>query len=323
MPAVSVAATILNEARDLPELLRSLATQTLAPAEIVIVDGGSTDGSWELLLAARQQNPALRPIQDRTCNLRHSPGPIARGRNVGIAATTSEIVACADAGCSYGPDWIEQLTASLRSGEAVYALGGSCLDPDHPTVWDYASAPFFGVKLRPDQPSKSCTARSMAFRKVFWNEAGRFPETVFLGEDSLFDRAARRLTKPYFAADAKALYRPRHTLPSAAVQLASYAAADGLVGLRPARLLRHLLRCLAEVTAAVLLRWSVWPALAILLLELHFAFRPDWRDLPRRLPVLAARLIFSVIVPWIVATNQIRGAIRHQPRPNRQNAEPA
>ena len=323
MPAVSVAATILNEARDLPELLRSLSAQTLAPAEIVIVDGGSTDGSWELLLAARQQIPALRPIQDRTCNLRHSPGPIARGRNVGIAATTSEIVACADAGCTYGPDWLDQLTASLRSGEAVYALGGSCLDPDHPTVWDYASAPFFGVKLRPDQRSKSCTARSMAFRKALWNEAGRFPETVFLGEDSLFDRSARRLTTPHFASHAKALYRPHHTFPSAAVQLASYAAADGLVGLRPARLLRNLGRCLAETAALVVLPWSIWPAIAVLALELYFAFRLDWRDLPRRLPVLGARLVFSVIVPWIVATHQIRGAVRHQPRPNRQNTESA
>ena len=323
MPAVSVAATILNEARDLPELLRSLAAQTLAPAEIVIVDGGSTDGSWELLLAARPDNPLLRPIQDRSCNLRHSPGPIARGRNVAIAAATSEIVACADAGCSYGPDWIEQLTASLRSGEAVYALGGSCLDPDHPTVWDYASAPFLGVKLRPEERSKSCTARSMAFRKTFWTEAGRFPETVFLGEDSLFDRTARRLTTPHFATDAKALYRPRHTLGSASAQLASYAAADGLVGLRPARLLRNLLRCLAEIAALILLPWTQWPAIAILALELYFAFRLDWRDLPKRVSVLAARLFFSLVVPWIVATNQIGGAIRHRPRPNRQNTEPA
>lgn len=323
MPAVSVAATILNEARDLPELLRSLAAQTLAPSEIVIVDGGSTDGSWQLLLAAQQRNPRLHPIQDPSCNLRHSPGPIARGRNVAIAASTSEIVACADAGCSYGPDWLEHLTASLRSGDAVYALGGSCLDPDHPTVWDYASAPFFGVKLRPEERSKSCTARSMAFRKLFWTEAGRFPETVFLGEDSLFDRTARRLTTPHFATDAKALYRPQHTLPSAAAQLASYAAADGLAGLRPARLLRNLLRCLAEIAALALLPWTRWPALLIVLLELQFAFRLDWRDLPKRLPTLAARLSFSLLVPWIVAANQVHGAIRHQPRPNRQNAEPA
>ncbi len=322
-PAVSVAVTILNEARDLPELLRSLTTQVLPPAEILIVDGGSTDGSWEILLAAAQlHHPTLRPIQDTSCNLQSSPGPIARGRNVAIAATTSDIVACADAGCTYAPDWLDRLTDPLRSDAAVYVLGGSCLDPLHPTLWDFASAPFFGVKLRPDGRSKSCTARSMAFCKSLWQEAGRFPETVFLGEDSLFDRVARQLTTPYFATGAKAFYRPQHTLPSALAQLASYAAADGTLGLRPARLLRNLLRCFAEVAALVLLPWTVWPAAAILLLELYFAFRLDGRELPQRAAIFAARILFSLAVPWVVASNQLLGAIRHQPRPNRQNADP-
>lgn len=323
MPAVSVAVTVLNEARDLPELLRSLTIQNLPPAEIIIIDGGSTDGSWELLLAAQQQHPTLRPIQDTTCNLRNSPGPIARGRNVGIAAAASEIVACADAGCSYRPDWLDRLTAPLRSGEAEYVLGGSCLDSHHPTLWDFASAPFFGVKLRPDERSKSCTARSMAFQKSLWQQAGRFPETVFLGEDSLFDHAARQLTTPHFATGAKALYRPQHTLSSALVQLSSYAAADGTLGIRPARLFRNLLRCLAELAAIVLLPWTPWPAVAIFVLELYFAYRLDWPDLPKRPAVLVARLIFSLAVPWIVTHNQLLGTIRHQARPNRQNTNPA
>lgn len=320
MPGVSVAVTVLNEVRDLPELVRSLTAQTLRPAEIVVVDGGSTDGSWEFLQEARGRHPELRPILDTSCNLRSSPGPIARGRNMGIAAAGTEVVATADAGCSYGPEWLERLTAPLRSGEAEYVLGGSCLDPDRPTVWDYASAPFFGVTLRQGERSKSCTARSMAFRKELWERAGRFPETVFLGEDSLFDRVARRLTTPAFVTEAKALYRPRHSFGSAVVQLASYAAADGMMGIRPARLMRHALRCVAEVLAVGVLGWTVWPLLAVLGLEVYFAYRLDWRDLPKRWPVLGARLLFSLLVPWVVAYWQVRGRVRGEARPNRQNA---
>ncbi len=55
MSAVSVIATVLNEAENIDGLASSLARQTLKPAEIIIVDGGSTDGTWEKLQAARQK----------------------------------------------------------------------------------------------------------------------------------------------------------------------------------------------------------------------------------------------------------------------------
>jgi glycosyltransferase involved in cell wall biosynthesis len=319
--AVSVAATVLNEVDDISRLVASLADQVLAPAEIVIVDGGSTDGTWEWLLNAKAQYPALIPIRDESCNLKQSPGPIARGRNVAIAAATSDVIACADAGCTYRPDWLTRLTAPILSGAFEYAVGGSCLDPVSPTVWDIASAPFFGVKLNPDEPTKSCTARSMAFRKELWQRAGGFPETVFLGEDTLFDAEARKLTTPAFTERAKAFYRPRHTLKSALSQLASYAIADGAIGIRPARLFRNFARCVVEVLAIIALRWNPIPLLAILALENYFAFRLDWRSLQKAtFRILAARLVFSLLVPWVVTWNQIKGGITKAHQANRQNA---
>ena len=54
MPTVSVASTVLNEVDDIDALVESLMRQTLAPAEVIIVDGGSTDGTWERLEAAGQ-----------------------------------------------------------------------------------------------------------------------------------------------------------------------------------------------------------------------------------------------------------------------------
>jgi glycosyltransferase involved in cell wall biosynthesis len=318
--AVSVAATVLNEMHDIPGLIASLTDQTLAPAEVIIVDGGSTDGTWEWLLNAKAQYPTLVPIRDESCNLKQSPGPIARGRNVAIAAATSTVVACADAGCTYRPDWLSRLTASIVAGTSEYAVGGSCLDPISPTVWDIASAPFFGVKLDPNEPTKSCTARSMAFRKELWQRVGGFPETVFLGEDTLFDARVRKLVTPAFAERAKAFYRPRHTFKSSVHQLASYAITDGVLGVRPARLTRNLARCVVEVLAVLALRWNPIPFLVILALENYFAFRLDWRSLQKRsFRVLAARLIFSLLVPWVVTWNQIKGSITKTNQPNRQN----
>src|SRR5258708_28328333 len=104
MPAVSVASTVLNESDDIDSLVKSLMQQSLAPAEVIIVDGRSTDGTWERLQAARAKYPALPAIRDESCSLLRSPGPIARARNVAVAAASSDIVACADAASTYPPD---------------------------------------------------------------------------------------------------------------------------------------------------------------------------------------------------------------------------
>jgi len=320
MQPISIVATVLNEVQDIGRLVSSLLEQSPAAAEVIVVDGGSTDGTWEWLTEAARQHPNLLPIRDESCSLKRCPGPISRGRNVAIAAARSAIIACTDAGCTYPPGWLARIAAPLVDGEAEYALGGSCLDPADPTVWDLASAHFFGVRLAPSAPSKSCTARSMAFRKELWQRIGGFPETVFFGEDTLFDLQARSLTRPAFVQDAKALYRPQYSLLSACRQLASYSLSDGILGVRPARLFRNAARCLVEVLALLCLYWSVVPLLAIVALEAWFAFHPDWRELARKGPrALLARFLFSLLVPWIVAANQLRGRLTKRNLPNRQN----
>jgi glycosyltransferase involved in cell wall biosynthesis len=318
---VSIVATVLNEAQDIDRLVTSLLQQTPPAAEVIVVDGGSTDGTWEWLIDTAQKNPTLRPIRDESCNLKRCPGPISRGRNVAIAAARSEFIACVDAGCTYPPEWLARITAPLVDGTAQYALGGSCLDLADPTVWDLASAHFFGVRLDPTAPTKSCTARAMAFTRNLWERIGGFPETAFFGEDTLFDQQARQLTQPAFLDGAKALFRPQYTLLSACSQLARYSISDGVLGVRPARLSRNAARCLVEVAALLSLPWTIIPVLAVLVLEAWFAFHPDWRSIARigGTRALLARYLFSILVPWIVAWNQIRGSVTRTFPPNRQN----
>jgi hypothetical protein len=183
------------------------------------------------------------------------------------------------------------------------------------------------VKLNPDTATKSCTARSMAFRKDLWQRVGGFPETVFLGEDTVFDSKVRRLVAPAFPARAKACYQPRHTFGSALQQMVGYSVTDGVLGGRSARLWRNIARCLAQILAVVALIYSPVPLLCVFVLEIYFAFRLDWRDLRKAgrdlkkasFRTLGARLIFSLLVPWIVAWYQTIGSITKKNRLNRQN----
>jgi len=229
-------------------------------------------------------------------------------------------VACVDAGCTYHRDWLQNLTASIRNGEAEYAVGGSCIDPEHRTPWDIAAAPFLGVKLRADAKTKSCTARSMAFRKELWERVGGFPENLFFGEDTVFDLKMRARVAPAFVERAKAFYQPRHTLLSASRRLAVYSVSDGVAGVRRARLWRNLTRCVLEIFALLVLPRTAIPLLCVLAFEIYFAFRLDWRDF-RGAPLSAfpARMLFSLLVPWVVTWNHIVGIVTKKNPPNRQN----
>ncbi|MGH9606905.1 MAG: glycosyltransferase [Terracidiphilus sp.] len=320
MQPVSIVATVLNEAQDIGRMVASLLAQVPPPAEVIVVDGGSTDGTWELLAAAQQRDPRMVAIRDESCNRKYSECPISRGRNVAIAAARSEIIACADAGCTYAPGWLANLTAPLTSGTAQYALGGTCLHPADRSIWDVAAAPFFSIKLAPAEPTKSCTARSMAFTKRLWQHIGGFPEDVAFGEDTLFDLAARRLTLPAFPVNAKAFYHPKNTFRSACHKMAFYALSDGRNRVRHTRLIRNAARCVLEIAALALVPWTRLPLAGVFLIECWHAYRRDWRYLPRFGPrAIAARFVFSVGVPWVVAVSQIRGLIGTKALTNRQN----
>jgi hypothetical protein len=104
--------------------------------------------------------------------------------------------------------------------------------------------------------------------------------------------------------------------------MARYGVADGVLGTRRSRLVRNTLRCVAEVVAIALVSRTVIPLIAVLLLEIYFAFRLDWSTFRKHatLPRLAARLLYSLAVPWVAAWNQAVGEFTKTNQPNRQNA---
>ncbi len=216
---VSVIATVKNEAQTVHGLLDSLAAQTRPPDEVIIVDGGSTDGTVEVLeeYAAGGDLPLKVLVRPGT--------NISQGRNAAIAEATGEIIASTDAGVRLSPDWLEELVSPFREG--VHVVSGFFL-PDPQTVFETALGATVLPVLADVNPEKFLpSSRSVAFRKATWERVGGYPEWLDYCEDLVFDFKLRELGPFAFAPQALAHFRPRKSLGAFFQQYYRYARGDG------------------------------------------------------------------------------------------------
>src|SRR3989442_1429241 len=98
---ISVAIPVRNEAESIRPLLDGLLTQSRQPDEILVTDGGSSDGTLRILEEYAQMNPNLRVFRESNA----LPG---RGRNIAAANASHEWLAFIDAGINPAPDWLSQ-----------------------------------------------------------------------------------------------------------------------------------------------------------------------------------------------------------------------
>jgi glycosyltransferase involved in cell wall biosynthesis len=219
---VSVVATVLNEAASIDRLLRSLASQTRLPNEVVIVDGGSRDGTAEALEAFRREAPF--PMQVLVL-----PGAnISAGRNAAIAAAAGPLIAITDAGVRLEPDWLERLTAPFATQPAPDVVSGFFV-PEHASLFELALGATTLPALEEIDPDRFYpSSRSVALRREAWARVGGYPEWLDYCEDLLFDFALRDAGHRFaFAPDAVVHFRPRANLRAYYRQYYRYARGDG------------------------------------------------------------------------------------------------
>lgn len=88
-------------AETLARAVRSVQAQTVAVAEIILVDDCSPDDTWEAITALAADDPRIRPIR-----LAQNAGP-SRARNIGWDAATSTYIAFLDADDTWHPRKVE------------------------------------------------------------------------------------------------------------------------------------------------------------------------------------------------------------------------
>lgn len=243
---ISLIATVLNEGDSIHLLFNSIAAQTRQPDEIVIVDGGSSDNTCEIIAGYRDRLP-VRLLVEPGCN-------ISQGRNRAIDAAAGEIIAVSDAGVQLSATWLESITEPLLLNPDLQGVAGFFLaDPQSAFEVALAAATLpLRDEIKPEAFLPS--SRSVAFRKSAATEIAGYPEWLDYCEDLVFDLRFRAAVGRFaFAPTALVYFRPRASIGSFYRQYFLYARGDGKADLW---LKRHVLRYAAY--------WLLAPAIFLL-----------------------------------------------------------
>ena len=203
---VSVICTLKNEESSAKELIDSLLSNYRMPDEIVIVDGGSTDRTIEIINLYIESGVPINLIIKKGVN-------ISEGRNIAIKNAKYDYIASIDAGCRADKDWLKNLLRPFEEDPSIDVVAGFFL-LDAQSRYEEVVGELLYPKLEYMNPERFLpSGRSIAFKKGCWEKVGGYPEWLYTGEDSLFDLKLREEGYKFaFVEDAIVYWKPRPTL---------------------------------------------------------------------------------------------------------------
>lgn len=108
-PLVSVLVPVHNGISTVERALSSVLGQTHEAVEAIVVDDGSVDGSWELILSIAQKDPRVIPIRREVA----SGGP-AVPRNIALSRAKGDLYALLDQDDEWLPEKLERQLPLFR-----------------------------------------------------------------------------------------------------------------------------------------------------------------------------------------------------------------
>lgn len=161
-PLVSVVIPCVNHGQFVADAVTSCLMQTYPNIEVVVVEGGSTDGTTRDVVAALR-HPRIRPL------FRSPRRTVGDNRNFGIGAARGSFICCLDADDMLATDYIEKAMFCLEvlgydvAGAGVRTFGTMDARRNflrNPTLDDF---------MRTNQLSTASV-----FRRALWEKAGGF-----------------------------------------------------------------------------------------------------------------------------------------------------
>ncbi|HEX8546937.1 MAG TPA: glycosyltransferase, partial [Cytophagaceae bacterium] len=202
----SLVTTTYNEINRIGYTIEDIENQVMRPTEIVITDAGSTDGTYERLLAwSNESKIDIKILLKPKCN-------VAQGRNFAIDAASFPIIASTDFGCRFHKNWLKSIIEPFEDSDINVVGGGyTVIEEDIQTLPARAnyvlSAGYTSVMDDYFIPS----SRSIAYYKKVWENVGGYAEWLSLAADDLvFGKTLKSKGYRFYLVEKPYVYWGRH-----------------------------------------------------------------------------------------------------------------
>lgn len=178
-PTVSLITVVLNGGEALSRALSSVFAQTYRPIDYIVIDGGSTDGSLDL----------IKRHQDQLAYWVSEPdNGISDAFNKGIAAAKGKYIGLLNADDWLSPDQIEEAVRQLETSDASFAFGDLLYHaPDGKALHLIHGDPGYPAKIKSRMPALNHP--TMLVKRQVFDQVGDFDERYRVAMD--YDWALR------------------------------------------------------------------------------------------------------------------------------------
>jgi glycosyltransferase involved in cell wall biosynthesis len=182
---ISVVIPLYNKEKYIYRTIASVLNQTVPPAEIVVIDDGSSDNSVN----------EVQRFNDRRIRLvRQQNSGEGATRNKGVAASKNDMVAFLDADDEWKPDFLLHIQRLVNNFPdcGAYATAYEIVDSggsmSYPLLQGIPPAPWIGIipnLFRMMQYSSPLSSSSVAMPKNVFYDLKGFPEGIKQGADRM------------------------------------------------------------------------------------------------------------------------------------------
>jgi len=174
---MSIVISTRNRDAEIGAMIRAVLASRAMAFHVIVVDQ-SDDAKTQVALREFADDARLRVITSPTRG-------VACGRNVGIAAAMTELVACTDDDCVPAPDWLSEMLAAFAVDSQIALVFGNVnaapCDARQGVIPSYTcDAPFLARTMR-DKHHVEGIGACMGLRKSVWAQLRGFDEQLGVG----------------------------------------------------------------------------------------------------------------------------------------------
>lgn len=213
--------TVLNEEKNIEKFFKSIFSQTILPDEVIIVDGGSRDKTFEKINEIIKKKKTKFQIK-----ILQKKGNRSKGRNFAIENSSNEIILATDFGCVLDKNWVKFVSAPFKDKQIDVVSG--YYKPIADSIFKRCLATYTCVM--PDKIKEKDflpSSRSIAFRKKVWEKI-KYPQWLDTCEDLVFAKKLKERKYSFeFVREAIVFWEQKNNFKEAFFQFLNYAKGDG------------------------------------------------------------------------------------------------